>query len=81
MAAYNYAVTPGQYQVAITWTADADRATNASYSIYDGDVLLGRVTVNQQQAPSGFTDQGANWKALGTFNITGNSLTVKLSGR
>ena len=35
--------------------------------------------VNQELAPGDFTDQGVGWKDLGTYNITGDTLTVQLS--
>jgi hypothetical protein len=65
--------------VAVTWSADPNRATNAPYTVLDGATALGTVAVNQQQAPSDFTDQGVGWKNLGTFTVTGNTLTVTLS--
>src|SRR5262249_29617653 len=40
---------------------------------------LGTVAVNQQQAPNDFSDQGGNWKTLGSFNVTGSTLVVQLS--
>jgi hypothetical protein len=40
---------------------------------------LGTVAVNQQQAPNDFTADGASWKNLGTFTITGTTLVVQLT--
>ena len=77
-ATYTYTVTPGQYQVAITKTPASSLATEATYYVYDGEVCVARVVVDLTQSAS-FTDQGASWLTLGTFSITGNSLTVVLS--
>jgi hypothetical protein len=79
-ASWTFSVIPGQkYSVAATWTTAANRATNAPYTISSGGTTLGTATVNQQQAPSGFSDAGASWQSLGTFTATGNTLTVTLS--
>ncbi|MEX2175037.1 MAG: choice-of-anchor D domain-containing protein [Pirellulaceae bacterium] len=78
VARWSATVTPGQYRVAATWDPQANRATDAPFSILSGGTNLGTIRVNQEQAPSGLTDQGVGWKDLGTFNITGDSLVVEL---
>jgi hypothetical protein len=70
---------PGQYQISATWTAYTNRATNAPYKVLDGTTSLGTVLVNQQVAPSGFSDAGALWQNLGTFQIHSGTLYVQLS--
>ena len=72
-------LTPGQYRVAATWTGSALNATDAPFSISDGNQSLSTVRVNQQRAASTFTDSGASWQNLGTFAITGSTLTVRLN--
>ncbi len=73
-------LTPGQYQVAATWTAAANRAGNASYTVFNDKVPFTAVPVNQKRAPGDFHDAGANWKILGnTYLITGGTLSVQLS--
>ena len=37
------------------------------------------VAVNQQLVPGTFTDQGVGWSTLGTFSVSGGTLTVSLS--
>jgi hypothetical protein len=76
---WTFNVAPGTYQVAATWAAFTNRADNAPYTVLDGTTPLGTVRVNQQLAPSDFTDQGVGWKTLGTFTVTGNTLVVRLS--
>jgi uncharacterized protein (DUF1800 family) len=74
---------PGQYRVSATWTAGTNRATNAPYNIVEGYRTLATVVVNQQQAPSHFSDAGVAWHDLGgegnLFTVTGYTLTVTLS--
>src|SRR5262249_54987117 len=79
VATWTFTVTPGQYLVSATWSPHANRATNSPYSVLDGSTPLGTVPVNQQATPSDRTDSGVGWKALGTFNVTGTTLTVTLS--
>ena len=72
-------VAPGQYRVAVTWSALNNRATNAPYTVWDGSTSFGAATLNQQIAPADFVDQGVGWKTLGTFTIAGNTLVVTLT--
>src|SRR5262249_20464001 len=69
----------GSYDVQMTWNVVANHATNATYSVYDGNTLLGTVTVNQQQAPSGPTVNGSIFQSLGPFTLSSGTLTVTLS--
>ena len=78
-ATWIFTVTPGQFRVSTTWLAYSNRATNAPYTILDGSTSKGTILVNQQAAPSGFSDQGGTWQDLGTFTISGNQLVVQLT--
>jgi hypothetical protein len=68
-----------QYDVGVTWTAAANRATNATYKVYDGTTLIATVSVNQQNAPTGVTSGGVKFFSLGQFNISSGTLKVVLS--
>ncbi|WP_435009727.1 Calx-beta domain-containing protein [Tundrisphaera lichenicola] len=72
------ALTPGSYDVQVTWGAATNRATNAPYRIYDGNTLLATVRVNQSLAPTGTTVGGQTFQSLGSFAITGSTLRVVL---
>ncbi|MCU7860803.1 MAG: hypothetical protein KZQ86_13455, partial [Candidatus Thiodiazotropha sp. (ex Lucinoma kastoroae)] len=64
----------GQYQVYAKWTANPNRASNASYVITD-DVTDTNMTVDQR------TD-GSIWNLLGTFNFSqGGHYQVSLSNQ
>jgi hypothetical protein len=79
VASWTFAnLAPGQYQVSVTWTPWPDRATNAPYTVLDGTTALATVLVNQQVAPAGFSDAGAQWQVLGTFEVRSGSLVVQL---
>ena len=69
----------GNYQVSTTWAAHPNRATDAPYTVSDGAVPLSTVDVNQQLASNDRNDAGTDWKDLGIFTITGNTLVVQLS--
>src|SRR5205085_2277732 len=72
-------LAPGQYRLAATWSGSGLNAVDAPFSVLDGNRLLTTVRVNQQRAASTFTSGGAAWQSLGTFTITGNTLTVRLN--
>ena len=77
---WNFAgLAPGQYRVAATWTGSRLNAADAPFAISSGGKLLATAHVNQQRAASTFTSGGAAWQNLGTFTISGNSLTVRLN--
>jgi hypothetical protein len=48
--------------------------------VSDGSLVVGTALVNQQMAPAGFSDAGANWQDLGgPYDVTGTTLAVRLS--
>jgi hypothetical protein len=80
VARWTFNVTPGRYRVSATWSTNANRATDAPFTIYDGADALRTVDINQKIAPNDLSDQGATWEDLGgPYNITGTSLVVELS--
>jgi hypothetical protein len=78
-AEWTFNVAPGTYEVAVTWIAAINRATNAPLSVLDGTTVLATIAVNQELTPGDFTADGASWKLLGEFTITSGTLTVRLS--
>jgi len=80
-ATWNFTgLAPGQYRLAATWPASRLYATDAPFSVMNGGQKLATVRVNQQRAAATFADAGASWQNLGTFTISGNTLTVRLNG-
>ncbi len=74
-------LAPGLYRVSATWSAQANRATNAPYTITDTGNPSKAVTVlvNQESAPGDLSEAGVKWKDLAqTFEVTGSTLTVTL---
>jgi len=69
----------GQYRIAASWPGSKLYSSTAPFSIYAGSQLVGRVKVNQERAASTFTASSTQWQNLGTFTITGNSLTVRVT--
>jgi hypothetical protein len=77
-------LTPGQYEVLVTWVPFNNRATNAPYKVYDGPVspanLENTFVINQQNAPlPDVTFGGRPFQRLGVFNIAATTLSVTLS--
>ena len=83
VASWSFPITTaGNYRISATWLLNANRATNSPYSVYNGAATgtpLQTVLMNQQLAPSGFTDSGSTWRDLGVFTITASTLAVKLT--
>ncbi len=79
---WTFFTAPGIYQVSVAYKQEANRATNAPFTVRDGDVPIRTEAVNQRLAPTTtFSDSGATkWKTLpGTFTLVGNKLVVSLS--
>jgi hypothetical protein len=73
-------LTSGQYRVSATWFEHANRATNAPFTVMDGSLALGTVAVNQELAPTADVTEGTtDFQDLGTFDINGDTVVVKLS--
>lgn len=58
-------VTPGDYQVAVRWTANPNRASNAPYTLQHAN---GRATFSLDQRQN-----GGQWVTLGTFPLNAQS--------
>jgi uncharacterized protein (DUF1800 family) len=76
-------LTRGHYRISTTWPTSARGPADAPFVILDGDQVVARVSVNQQQRPNDLRDAGASWTDFGglgnLFTVRGNSLTVRLS--
>jgi hypothetical protein len=79
IASWEFDVPDGEYNVAVTWIEYQNRATNAPFSVLNGNQLLDTIFVNQQLAPSDFQDAGYVWDSLGEFSIDSGTLKVELS--
>jgi RHS repeat-associated protein len=85
----DHGITQGKtYEVFVKWVEGIEPATNAQYTVYDGgspsDNPAGTAfalppTIDQQQPAPVHPILGGNWKSLGTYRVTGNKLTVRLS--
>lgn len=68
----------GSYRVHVTWARATNQASNAPFTLFDGNTALSTVLVNQKNSPSGLSVSSSTWASLGTVAITGNSLRVVL---
>jgi hypothetical protein len=78
-ATWTMPVTPGQYEVDVTWQPAGTLSAYVNYKIYAGTTLLNIVGVDQQSAPSGATYDGSTWQSLGSFPVSGTLLTVAVA--
>jgi polysaccharide biosynthesis protein PslG len=60
-----FTAAPGRYEVSVRWTAGANRASNATYTIAS---TSGASTVSVDQRSG-----GATWHSLGTFDFSGSA--------
>ena len=79
VATWSFPVTPGRYRLAVTWQEFPQAATNSPFTVLEGSDPLRTVRLNQELPPDDFHDRGSGWKDLGTYRITGNSVTVQVS--
>ena len=63
-------LTPCFHEVLVAYPALAGNAGNAPFAVYDDQLLLGQVAVDQRSPPSGPVFQGVPWHSLGTFLTT-----------
>ncbi|NLF08755.1 MAG: hypothetical protein GX594_12370, partial [Pirellulaceae bacterium] len=76
---YALPVQAGQLQeVWATWDHNQSGSQYAVYQIFDGDVHLDTVLIDQTQAPTGESHQDKVWQNLGHWSTTSGSLTVKI---
>jgi len=74
-------LSPGQYQVAATWIANAAWSDATSYVITGGAAPI-TVPVNQKVAPAAdwvVPPTNSNFQNLAVVTITGNTLTVRIT--
>lgn len=74
-------LAPGNYTVYTTWVPFFNRATNAPYTIADGNVSQSTVLVNQQLTPADVSYSGMMWKSLETLHLTSGTLSVSLGNQ
>lgn len=69
----------GTYRVSVTWVSNANRATDAPFTVYDDSTALGTVDINQESLPSTLEDAGVWWDHLGEYAISSGTLKVVLT--
>jgi len=67
------------YRVAVTWKASTSNASNAPFTVFDGNAPMQTVAVNQRVSAASFSIADRGWAGLGTFQITSGTLKVQLS--
>jgi RTX calcium-binding nonapeptide repeat (4 copies)/Bacterial Ig domain len=75
-------IPPGRYRVSATWTNAPDRAKDSPFTIRNGGAsgpVVAQFDLNQEAAPSDFSEGGLMWEDLQIVDVTGNQLTVQLS--
>ena len=69
----------GQYRVWVTWSAHSKNASNAPFTVLDGNSVRTTVRINERLAPSGLIADGTRWKMLTTVAVQSGTLVVRLT--
>jgi glucose/arabinose dehydrogenase len=74
-------LAPGQYRIAATWFVNPTYwASNAPFTVFEGNTPLATVLINQRQPPNDFTASGSSWEYIGgVFSTTSAQINVQLS--
>ena len=73
-------LSAGNYQVSVTWTPKADRASNAPYVIFDNTTSVYATTLDQRNTPAADFVSGVNFQNLGApVTINSGTLVVQLT--
>jgi hypothetical protein len=75
-ASWTFSAQPGTYEIEVTWQAASNLSKAVPLDIYDGSTWKSQATVNEQNAPSGPTDQGVTWQSLGLLTISNSTLRI-----
>jgi len=67
------------YQVYATWNGDSGHASNAPFTVLDGNNPLATVRLNQQATPTDIAFDNFTWQSAGIYRPTSGQLTVQLS--
>lgn len=79
-ATWQFQVTPGRYQVAVTWNPKLSPLPGvAPFGVQDDRKALAEVVVDQRDAPADFFDGQVGWHILGEFDLTSTRLLVLLT--
>lgn len=73
-------LSPGRYELPVTWPPNADRSTAVTYGLSDAAGPLGEIDVDQTLPPSGDLFGGRPWQDLGAFDVSGGPAVVTVSG-
>ena len=69
-------LSPGRYELLVTWPQNFNRSTAVTYGLSDAMGPVGEVDVDQTLPPSGDLAGGRPWQDLGAFDISGGPVVV-----
>ena len=69
----------GTYDVFATWTPHSNRASNASFTVRDGNQFENVVRQDQRARPDDLVAAGRAWERLGSYTVENGALSVELS--
>lgn len=76
-----FTVTPGEYDIQITYPAFNFLNKKAEYEVLDDRKAVAKGTIDMTQAPKDEEALGKGWKKLGTFSVKGTRLELTLHSK
>jgi|GEM_PF-2221192 len=78
-ARWTTALTPGTYNVYLTYSPSSQNAKQVAYRIMDGSVLMQTVNIDQTKPLSGISIQGTDWRRiLQSLKVTHSTTKVEI---
>jgi uncharacterized protein (DUF1800 family) len=79
-ATWSFNVDPGTYRVLVSYNGYRWAASNAPFTVFDGDTSLtpSPRRVNQRVTPGDMTEATVGWRHLGFYTVLSNTLRVQL---
>ncbi|MEQ1830852.1 MAG: Ig-like domain-containing protein, partial [Pirellula sp.] len=78
-ATWSFSVEPGAYRIASTWHAgNPAYGSKIPIQVLDGTSVVMSSSLDQRLSPDDFIDNSVWWESIGTANVTGSLLQVRI---
>ncbi|MFA5856792.1 MAG: S8 family serine peptidase [Candidatus Pacearchaeota archaeon] len=77
-AKWSFINNPGNFSIYTTWSNESYYKQNVSYVIYDNEIEVGRVFIDQSKPAKDLTYLNLKWGFLGNYSFNSNNIIVKV---